>query len=78
MKPITIRVEDGKSYLEGDWPDHTGFPSAFIAEPAEGMKVEGDDIHIELTNGHAHYRIVARDVTGVEARLVVGGVQVPC
>jgi glutamine synthetase len=77
MKPITIRVEDGEPYLEGDWPDHVGFTSEFMAKPARGTKVEGDDIHIELANGHAHYRIVARDATGVEARLVMGGVQVP-
>jgi hypothetical protein len=77
MSPIVIRTEGGKSYLEGDWPDRVEMTSELVAKPVPGMRVEGDDIHIELANGHAHYRIVARFATGVEARLVMGGVQVP-
>lgn len=63
MTAIVLRTENGKPFLEGDWPDETLIMQGLI-DTSPYVSRQGNTIVFEVSNGDAIYKAAPPDTFG--------------
>lgn len=79
VEPLVFRRNvDNSIILLGEWQPSVAFSNQLLEEAnanQAGIKVDGNTITLEVSNGKAEYQITERGVLSVNAKLMWGSIE---